>query len=158
MLFTEKMKQKRKNRFVLTYIFVLLSITSCTSQTNKNDIYSYSAEEISFKGKGDWIKEIHLYSYKKNGKFNILIDKKDIDLIKLDYYKEYDETSILISEIDYHYDFILIFKGNNKTQKHSFSNVIITKFKATPFDLYKITSYTYNNKKYTNDECTFNLD
>lgn len=158
MLFMVKMIRKRKSNFLLTYMFALLAIVACTSQASKNDIYSYSAEEISFKGKEEWIKEIYLYSYQKNGKFNNLIDKKNIDLNRLDYYEEYNETSILISEIDYHYDFIIIFKGKNKVQKHSFSNVIITKFKASPFDLYKVTSYIYNNKKYTDDECTFILD
>ena len=131
---------------------------SCNSKEKMAiDIYSIKADAIRFKGSPKWINEIELLQYKKNSKFDSLVNRQNIDLMNVDYRKTYNETSILIKEIDYHYDFILILKGNNKTERHSFSNIIVTKFLCNPFDYYKVTQYVYNSTTYKGDECNWHL-
>jgi hypothetical protein len=150
------MKKKIKNKIIIS-VFILITLGCDTKKENKFDFYSIKAIDIKLKGSYKWIEHIYLLKYKKNSKFNSLVSRDTIDLRNFDFYPDINESSILIREIDYHYDFILIIQSKSKESKHKFSNVIVTKFKANPFDLYRVTSYIYNSKIYKDDKCDFYL-
>lgn len=122
------------------------------------DLYDYPVQYIHIKGKTDWINQVELRKYKRNGNFDTLVSTEKIKLEGYKYDPESDRTLAFFPELDYHYDFILEFRGDSVVSTHKFSDFLIKEFETSQYTYTQIVKYKYNSKWYADGQCNFYLD
>lgn len=145
---------------ILTVVLIFLTLFSCNEEPThrKYDRYSMMPQPFYFKDRINWVKKVYLHKFEKNTSFNSLVSAELVEFKGPLYDSTANTTRVLITEVDYHYDFILEVYGESRIDSHCFSDVIIREFKAHPFNYFKLTQYVYNEKNYKGNSCNFFLE
>lgn len=140
-------------------IIIALCLVSCNNQTRTEvDLQSIKPELIRKYGRFDTSDEVYLMQYIKNGQFDSAISNQRVHLKAISFDEIANTSSALISEIDYHNDFEIVFKNKSKVVRHRFSKVKIEEIPSKPFNFYLITEYFYDGKLYKDQQCDFLLN
>lgn len=154
----ETIIKPRRNRWVILVITLLFNLACNTDHNSMSNLYDLKAKPLYVRGSIDWISKVILIKYERNGAFDNEINRAEVSFKGVRYDSVNQETFVLIPEIDYNFDFELSFIGKEREESHKFSNILIKKYEANPFDFYKVTRYKYNSAWYEGDECSFKLE
>lgn len=133
------MMKNKECFFVLYCLFYFFC--SCKSNNIKQDLYSLKPRPFYIEGNIDSIVEIKLLLYNKNSKFDSLVATINTLADGIHYNPVSNLTRFFVREVDYHYDFILIFND----MEHKFSSIEIKERQSPSFNYYEIYKYKYND-------------
>jgi hypothetical protein len=104
------------------------------------------------------VEKITLLNYKKNGKFDFLIDSLHFSSKEIHYIEGLGKNCFYIPNVDFHNDFVIILEGNATKEKHEFSNVVVNSFENSSLTYYKVVQYNYNSNLYKDEDCNFFIE